>query len=144
GAGGEGGPQPRGRAGPDRVQQGGGVPGRAGARGAVRAGPAHGHDRRHVHRCAGVSRSGSGPGGMSRLPQRLAAVLILTAVAGFAYSNAAERVTLRLGLLVIKGVPLALVITGAAVLGMLAVLVAGGRPGLRVRRSLGDRLAREP
>lgn len=81
---------------------------------------------------------------MSRLPQRLAAVLILTAVAGFAYSNAAERVTLRLGLLVIKGVPLALVITGAAVLGMLAVLVAGGRPGLRVRRSFGDRLAREP
>jgi len=81
---------------------------------------------------------------MSRLPERLAAVLILAAVAGFAYSNAAERVTLRLGLLVLDRVSLALVITGAALLGMLAVVVADVRGGMRVRRSPRDRLAREP
>lgn len=81
---------------------------------------------------------------MSRLPERLAALLILTAVAGFAYFNAAERVTLHLGLLVLHRVPLSLVITGAAFLGMLAMFVVGLRVDLRVRRLLRERLAREP
>jgi uncharacterized integral membrane protein len=81
---------------------------------------------------------------MSRLPARLAALLIVAAVAGFAYFNAAERVTLRLGLLVINRVPLGVVITGAAILGMLAVLMVGQRAERRVRRAPRGRLARKP
>jgi len=81
---------------------------------------------------------------MSRLPARLAAVLILAAVAGFAYFNAAERVTLRIGLLVIDRVPLGLVISGAAILGMLAVLMVGARADRRGRRQVRGRLARRP
>ncbi|HEX7091426.1 MAG TPA: hypothetical protein VF192_14905 [Longimicrobiales bacterium] len=81
---------------------------------------------------------------MSRLPERVAALLLLAALAGFAYFNAGERVTLRLGVFVITGVPLSIVITGAALLGMLAMFVVGLRTDLRVRRLLRDRLAREP
>ena len=81
---------------------------------------------------------------MSRLPERVAALLLLAALAGFAYFNAGERVTLRLGVFVIAGVPLSIVITGSALLGMLAMFVVGLRADLRVRRLLRDRLAREP
>lgn len=81
---------------------------------------------------------------MSRLPERVAALLLLAALAGFAYFNAGERVTLRLGVFIIAGIPLSVVITGSALLGMLAAFAVGLRADLRLRRLLRGRLARDP
>ena len=61
----------------------------------------------------------------------------------FASLNAGQRVTLRLGLITLYGVPLTVVAFGSLVLGMMIMLVAGIRSDLKVRRILRARLMEE-
>lgn len=76
---------------------------------------------------------------MSRfLSLGLAIVLVLVG-AGFAALNASQRVTVRLGFTTLYYVPLAWVVFGSLVLGMVIMLIAGVRSDLKVRRILRDR-----
>jgi uncharacterized integral membrane protein len=62
---------------------------------------------------------------------------------GFAQANSAQRVTLRLGLGTLYGVPLTVVAFGSLLVGMLVMLLAGIRTDLKVRRILRARLQAE-
>ena len=61
----------------------------------------------------------------------------------FASLNSGQRVTLRLPLLTLYGVPLTVVAFGSVIAGMVVMLVAGVRSDLKVRRILRARLAEE-
>jgi uncharacterized integral membrane protein len=62
---------------------------------------------------------------------------------GFAFLNSSQRVTLRLGVVTLYGVPLTGVAFGSVIVGMVVMLVAGVRSDLKVRRVLRARLAEE-
>lgn len=64
--------------------------------------------------------------------------LLLAALAAglFTYWNSAERVTLHAGVAVFYRLPLALVVLGAFVLGMVVMFLLGLPSDLRVRRAL--------
>lgn len=64
----------------------------------------------------------------------LAAAVVLAG--GFAYLNSGERVSLHLGLLVLFRVPLALLLFGAFLLGMVTMFLVGLRQDVEVRRRL--------
>ena len=80
---------------------------------------------------------------MSRM---LAGGGILAALAlamGFASLNSGQRVTLRLGLVTLYGVPLTVIAFASMLVGMIVMLVAGVRSDLKVRRILRARLEAE-
>lgn len=62
---------------------------------------------------------------------------------GFASLNSGQRVTLRLGLITLYGVPLTVVAFGSVLAGMVVMLVAGVRSDLKVRSILRARLEAE-
>lgn len=70
------------------------------------------------------------------------AVLLGTSLL-FAALNSGHRVTLRLGIATLYGVPLTVVAFGSVIVGMVVMLVAGVHSDLRVRRILRARLAEE-
>ena len=73
-----------------------------------------------------------------------AGVLAALALAmGFASLNSGQRVTLRLGLMTLYGVPLTVVAFASVLAGMIVMLVAGIRSDLKVRRILRARLEAE-
>lgn len=80
---------------------------------------------------------------MSRALGVLGLLVLLASSLAFAYLNSGHRVTLRLGLLTLYGVPLTAVVFGAVIVGMVVMLVAGIRSDLKVRRVLRVRLAEE-
>lgn len=61
----------------------------------------------------------------------------------FAYLNSGQRVTLRLGVATLYGVPLTAIAFGSVISGMVIMLVAGIRSDMKVRRILRARLAEE-
>jgi hypothetical protein len=74
----------------------------------------------------------------------VAGVLAALALAmGFASLNSGQRVTLRLGLITLYGVPLTVVAFGSLLAGMLVMLIAGVRSDLKVRGILRARLEAE-
>jgi uncharacterized integral membrane protein len=73
-----------------------------------------------------------------------AGVLAALALAmGFASLNSGQRVTLRLGLITLYGVPLTVVAFGSVLTGMVVMLIAGVRSDLKVRSILRARLEAE-
>lgn len=62
---------------------------------------------------------------------------------GFAWLNSSQRVTLRLGVVTLYGVPLTAVAFASVIAGMIVMLVAGVRSDLKVRKVLRARLAQE-
>lgn len=61
----------------------------------------------------------------------------------FASLNSGQRVTLRLGVLTLYGVPLTGIVFGSVIVGMVVMLASGIRSDLKVRRILRARLAEE-
>ena len=80
---------------------------------------------------------------MSRFVGPVGVLVVLALSMGFASLNGAQRVTLRLGVLTIYGVPLTVVAFGGLVVGMVIMLGAGIHSDLKVRRILRARLAEE-
>lgn len=80
---------------------------------------------------------------MSRFAGFVGILLLLVSSLAFAYLNSGHRVTLRLGLATLYGVPLTVVVFGSVIAGMVVMLVAGVRSDLKVRRILRVRLAEE-
>lgn len=80
---------------------------------------------------------------MSRLLAVIGILLLLVTSLAFAYLNSGHRVTLRLGVGTLYGVPLTVVVFGSVILGMVVMLGAGIRSDLKVRRILRARLAEE-
>ena len=62
---------------------------------------------------------------------------------GFASLNSGQRVTLRLGVMTVYGVPLTVVAFASLLIGMFVMLVAGIHSDLKVRRILRARLQEE-
>lgn len=63
-------------------------------------------------------------------------LLLVGAAAGFAVANDGHRVTVELGLMTLRRVPLTVVVFASVLLGMVLVLAAGLRADLRTRRQL--------
>lgn len=80
---------------------------------------------------------------MSRLLNVVGAVALVASSLIFAWLNSGQRVTLRLGIATLYGVPLTVVAFGSVIGGMVVMLVAGIRSDLKVRRILRARLADE-
>ena len=80
---------------------------------------------------------------MNRFWGSLGIVIVLALSLGFATLNGGQRVTLRLGIKTLYGVPLTVVAFGGLITGMVIMLVAGLQSDLKVRRILRDRLAEE-
>ena len=80
---------------------------------------------------------------MSRLYAAAATLGALALAMGFASLNSGQRVTVRLGLVTVYGVPLTVVAFSSRLLGMVVMLVAGVRSDLKVRRILRARLEAE-
>ncbi len=80
---------------------------------------------------------------MNRLWGTLGILSVLALSMGFASLNGAQRVTLRLGLKTLYGVPLTVVAFGGLITGMVIMLVAGVQSDLKVRRILRARLMEE-
>ena len=80
---------------------------------------------------------------MSRLVAIGAVVVAVALAMGFASLNSGQRVTLRLGLVTLYGVPLTVVAFASLLLGMVVMLVAGIRSDLKVRHILRARLEAE-
>lgn len=80
---------------------------------------------------------------MSRFLGALGVVALVVLSLGFASLNSGQRVTLRLGLVTLYGVPLTVVAFASVIAGMVVMLVAGIRSDLKVRRILRDRLVEE-
>ena len=80
---------------------------------------------------------------MSRLAGAAGILAVLALAMGFATLNGGQRVTLRLGVTTLYGVPLTVVAFGGLLTGMVIMLVAGIHSDLKVRRILRDRLAEE-
>lgn len=66
----------------------------------------------------------------------LGGAVAVVALGWFAYANLSEAVDLRLGLFTLRDVPLPVVVYGALVVGMLAMLGLGLRADLRTRQAL--------
>ena len=80
---------------------------------------------------------------MNRFWGSLGIVIVLALSLGFATLNGGQRVTLRLGIKTLYGVPLTVVAFGGLITGMVIMLVAGLQSDLKVRQILRDRLAEE-
>ena len=80
---------------------------------------------------------------MSRFLSAAAVLGALALAMGFASLNSGQRVTLRLGLVTLYGVPLTVIAFASLLAGMLVMLVAGIRSDLKVRRILRARLEAE-
>lgn len=80
---------------------------------------------------------------MSRLLGAVAVVALVVLALGFAALNSGQRVTLRLGLVTLYGVPLTVVAFVGVIAGMVVMLVAGVRSDLKVRSILRARLIEE-
>lgn len=80
---------------------------------------------------------------MNRFWRLLGFLSVLALSLGFASLNGGQRVTLRLGIKTLYGVPLTVVAFGGLITGMVIMLVAGVQSDLKVRRILRDRLAAE-
>ena len=80
---------------------------------------------------------------MSRLGGVLGVAALLALSLVFAVLNGGQRVTLRLGLLTLYGVPVTVVAFGGLMVGMLIMLAASVHSDLKVRRILRARLAEE-
>lgn len=80
---------------------------------------------------------------MNRFWRLLGFLSVLALSLGFASLNGGQRVTLRLGIKTLYGVPLTVVAFGGLITGMVIMLVAGVQSDLKVRRILRDRLAEE-
>jgi uncharacterized integral membrane protein len=70
-------------------------------------------------------------------------LVVLVISMAFAALNGGQRVTLRLGVVTLYGVPVTAVAFGTLILGMVVMLVAGINSDLKVRRILRERLAEE-
>jgi uncharacterized integral membrane protein len=82
-------------------------------------------------------------GGVNRLLSTLAVLVVVVLAMGFAALNSGQRVTLRLGVVTLFGVPLTVVAFGSVIAGMVVMLIAGVRSDLKVRRILRARLIEE-
>ena len=80
---------------------------------------------------------------MTRVIGGAAVLLALALAMGFASLNSGQRVTLRLGLVTLYGVPLTVIAFASLLAGMVVMLVAGVRSDLKVRRILRARLEAE-
>ena len=80
---------------------------------------------------------------MSRFLSGVGVVVLLGLSLAFASVNSGQQVTLRLGLLILYGVPLTVVVFSSVIMGMVVMLVAGVRSDLKVRRVLRARLTAE-
>lgn len=66
----------------------------------------------------------------------LVGAVAVVALGWFAYGNLDQAADLRLGLFTLRSVPLPVVVFGALVIGMLAMLAFGLRTDLRTRQAL--------
>jgi uncharacterized integral membrane protein len=80
---------------------------------------------------------------VTRLLGALGVAVVVALSLGFAALNSGQRVTLRLGVMTLYGVPLTVVAFGSVITGMVVMLVAGIRTDLKVRSILRARLAEE-
>ena len=80
---------------------------------------------------------------MSRLSGLAGIVAVLGLSMGFAALNGGQRVTLRLGIATLYGVPLTVVAFGGLLAGMVIMLGASIHSDLKVRKILRARLAEE-
>ena len=80
---------------------------------------------------------------MSKVLGGAGVIAALALAMGFASLNSGQRVTLRLGLITLYGVPLTVVAFGSVLAGMVVMLVAGVRSDLKVRSILRARLETE-
>lgn len=80
---------------------------------------------------------------MTRLLGPFAVLLVLILSAAFASANAAQRVTVDLGLFMLYRVPVTAVAFGGLFTGMLVMLVAGINSDLKVRGILRRRFEEE-
>ena len=80
---------------------------------------------------------------MSKVLGGAGVIAALALAMGFASLNSGQRVTLRLGLITLYGVPLTVVAFGSVLAGMVVMLVAGVRSDLKVRSILRARLEAE-
>ncbi len=80
---------------------------------------------------------------MSRFLSGIGIVALIALSLGFTWYNSAQRVTLRLGVVTLYGVPLTTVAFGSVITGMVVMLIAGIRSDLKVRKVLRARLAEE-
>lgn len=72
---------------------------------------------------------------MSGIPGRIAIILSSSALAAlFAWLNMGERVTLRLGLVTLRSIPLSVVVFMSILVGMILVFGVGFRADLKTRR----------
>jgi uncharacterized integral membrane protein len=80
---------------------------------------------------------------VSRFLRGFGVVALLGFSLMFAALNSGHRVTLRLGLITLYGVPLTVVAFGSVIVGMVVMLIAGVRSDMKVRSILRARLAAE-
>jgi uncharacterized integral membrane protein len=80
---------------------------------------------------------------LSRIFGVAGVVVALAAALAFASLNSGQRVTLRLGLVTVYGVPLTVVAFASLLIGMVVMLMAGIHSDLKVRRILRARLQAE-
>ena len=80
---------------------------------------------------------------MSRLLRTFGVAALVVASLGFAWLNSSQRVTLRLGVVTLYGIPLTAIVFGSVIGGMVVMLVTGVRSDLKVRQVLRARLAAE-
>ncbi|MBK5098279.1 MAG: LapA family protein [Gemmatimonadetes bacterium] len=72
---------------------------------------------------------------MNGIPGRIAIILGSSAIAAlFAWLNMGERVTLRLGIVTLRSIPLSAVVFLSILIGMTLVFVVGLRSDLKTRR----------
>jgi uncharacterized integral membrane protein len=80
---------------------------------------------------------------LSRFLSGLGVFALIALSLGFAFLNSSQRVTLRLGVATLYGVPLTAVAFASVITGMVVMLIAGIRSDLKVRKVLRARLADE-
>jgi len=80
---------------------------------------------------------------MTRLAGPLCVVGVVLLAIFFASQNGAERVTIDLGIVILRGVPITVVAFGGLLVGMLVMLGAGIQSDLKVRAILRQRLAEQ-
>jgi uncharacterized integral membrane protein len=80
---------------------------------------------------------------VSRLLGGLGVLVVAGLAMGFASLNSGQRVTLRLGIVTLYGIPLTVIAFTSVIAGMVVMLVAGVRSDLKVRSILRARLAEE-
>lgn len=80
---------------------------------------------------------------MRSLAGWLAGLILLLLSLGFAVVNGSQRVRVDLAVITLYRVPLALVVFGSLVLGMVIMLLVGVQADLKVRRLLKEKLEEE-